>query len=182
MATLFLMCGLPGADKTTLAKRLERERPALRLSPDEWIAPLLRDAADTDERDRLRAPVESLQWEVAVRALALGVDVVLDWGFWSREERESYRARAEALGARVEVRFLDAGRDELRARLSRRNADLPPGTFAVTEAELDRWRAWFEPPSAEEIAVQPGGGSPSDGGLTPTKSICGEDGPGGRPR
>ena len=45
MATLFLICGLPGAGKTTLAKQLERERPALRLTPDEWIAPLLADAS-----------------------------------------------------------------------------------------------------------------------------------------
>ena len=151
MATLFLICGLPGAGKTTLAKRLERSRPALRLSPDEWIAPLLRDACDTAELDRLRSPVESVQWEVAARVLALGVDVVLDWGFWSREERDRYRAWAEDLGARVEVRFLHAPRDVLWARLSERNAHLPPGTFAVSEDQLDLWWGWFEPPSADEL-------------------------------
>jgi len=32
MATLFLMCGLPGSGKTPLARRIERERDALRLS------------------------------------------------------------------------------------------------------------------------------------------------------
>lgn len=37
MPTLFLMCGLPGSGKTTLAKQLERERSALRLTPDEWL-------------------------------------------------------------------------------------------------------------------------------------------------
>jgi hypothetical protein len=35
MATLHLMCGLPGSGKTTLAERIERESNALRLSP-EW--------------------------------------------------------------------------------------------------------------------------------------------------
>jgi predicted kinase len=35
MATLFLICGLPGAGKTTLAKEIELARPALRLCPDE---------------------------------------------------------------------------------------------------------------------------------------------------
>jgi predicted kinase len=30
MSTLHLLCGLPGSGKTTLARRLERERPALR--------------------------------------------------------------------------------------------------------------------------------------------------------
>jgi predicted kinase len=31
MATLFPMCGLPGSGETTLARRIERDRDALRL-------------------------------------------------------------------------------------------------------------------------------------------------------
>jgi predicted kinase len=154
MATLFLICGLPGAGKTTLAKQLELSQPALRFSPDEWIASFLADATDTAELDRLRSPVEAVQWQVAKRALALGIDVVLEWGFWSRDERARYRSEAEALGARVELRYLEVGRDELWARLSRRNADLPPGTFVVTQDQLDLWWGWFQPPTADELAVQ----------------------------
>jgi predicted kinase len=147
-----MLCGLPGAGKTTLARLLERERPAVRLAPDEWIAALLAVPTDIAERDRLRGPVEALQWDMAARLLALGVDVVLEWGFWSRQERASYRARAEALGARVELHYLEVGHDELWARLSRRNAQLPPGTFAVSAEELDRWIGWFEPPTPDELA------------------------------
>ena len=29
---------------------------------------------------------------------------------------------------------------------------LPPGTFVVTHEQLDLWSAWFEPPSADELA------------------------------
>ena len=36
VATLHLMVGLPCSGKTTLAKQLEQERSALRLTPDEW--------------------------------------------------------------------------------------------------------------------------------------------------
>jgi predicted kinase len=151
MATLFLICGLPGAGKTTLAKQLEQEKQALRLCPDEWIAPLLKDASDHAELDRLRSPVETLQWEVAKRVLSLGVNVILENGFWSREERSSYRLQAEALGAKVELRFLEVSRDELWARLSKRNATLPPGTFIVTQEQLDLWWSWFEPPTKEEL-------------------------------
>jgi predicted kinase len=148
--TLFLICGLPGAGKTALAKQIELSRPALRLSPDEWIARLLSDFTDTAERDRLRALVESLQWDVAKRTLALGVNVILEWGFWSRAERVRYRGEAEAMGARVELRYLAVERDELWARLLKRNENLPPGTFPVSEDELDRWWSEFEPPSADE--------------------------------
>lgn len=151
MATLFLICGLPGAGKTTLAKRLEQEHHALRLCPDEWIAPILKDASDQEELDRLRSPVENLQWEVAKRVLSLGVNVILENGFWGREEREQYRLQAEALGAKVELRFLEVSFDKLWARLSKRNAELPLGTFVVMKEQLEVWWRWFEPPTKEEL-------------------------------
>lgn len=151
MATLILICGLPGSGKTTLAKQLEFSRSALRLCPDEWIASILADITDTNELDRLRTPVETLQWEIAKRALVLGVNVILENGFWSREERMRYRVQAEALGACVELIYLYVDRDELWARLSKRNENLQPGIFFVREGQLDLWLSWFEPPTADEI-------------------------------
>ena len=152
MATLFLMCGLPGSGKTTLAKRIEREREALRLTPDEWIARLYGQRLTPPALDWCRDPVETLQWEVAERALRLGVNVVLDFGFWSRAERAEFRARAAALGADSEVHFLDVPRAELAARLAERaGAAPPPDTFHVTEPQLDAWWKVFEPPTADEL-------------------------------
>jgi predicted kinase len=151
MATLFLICGLPGSGKTTLARQLEAAHQALRLCPDEWIAEILADPGDQAELDRLRSPIESIQWELAKRALGLGVNVVLEFGFWSRQERTDFRQQAEALGAKVELCYLDVSRDELWARLSRRNAELPPGTFTVTETQLDLWSGWFEKPTVDEF-------------------------------
>ena len=150
MATLFLICGLPGAGKTTLAKQLEDTHAALRLCPDEWIAAILADPHDMAELDRLRTPVETVQWEMAKRLLMLGVNVILENGFWSRAERASYRAQAEALGARVELHYLEVSQDELWTRLAKRNTNLPPGTFAVTKEELALWWSWFEPPTKDE--------------------------------
>ena len=151
MATLFLMCGLPGSGKTTLARRLERERHALRLTPDEWIVKLFGTGLTLPTLDWCRDPVEAVQWGVAERALSLGINVILDFGFWSRSERDGFRSRAAALGAGVEVHFLDVPRPVLSARLAARNADLPPYTFRVTDAQLDTWWSLFEPPTPDEL-------------------------------
>ncbi len=148
MATVFLPRGLPGAGKTTLARMLESERPALRLTPDEWMARVVGDGYD----DVKRAAVEALLWEVGARALALGVDVVLDFGVWARSERDSYRAKAVALGANTRICFLDVPREELLRRLALRNANLPADTFTVTTDQLDLYFTWFEPPTSEELA------------------------------
>jgi predicted kinase len=151
MPTLILICGLPGSGKTTLAKELEISYPALRLCPDEWIAAIMADPTDTVEMDRLRSIVEGLQWQLAKRLLTLGQSVILENGFWAREEREHYRIEAQTLGATVELRYQDVSTNELWARLEKRNANLPPGTFPITKAQLDLWTTWFEPPTQEEL-------------------------------
>ena len=60
---------------------------------------------------------------------------------------------ARAAGARVVLCFLGAPFEELWNRLSRRNAELPAGTFHVARADLLRWSKLFEPPTAEEMAL-----------------------------
>lgn len=149
--TLYLMVGLPGSGKTTRARAIEEAEGALRLTPDDWLLALYGADLDRPRRDAVRDPIEALQWTVARRALALGCNVVLDWGFWSRTEREEYRARAAAMGARARLVFLDAPLDELWSRIAVR-AQSARGTLAITRAELDRWAALFEPPGADEFA------------------------------
>jgi predicted kinase len=165
VATLFITCGVPGSGKTTLAKRLEAERRAVRLTADEWLHALYPNESDDalnadlplDERlhwvKAHRPLVEQLQWALALRTLALGVNVVLDWGLWTREERDRYRTEAQERGARVVLCVLDPSRDELVRRLEERNAALPAGTFRIDEALLDYGLRDFERPTSAELAL-----------------------------
>ncbi|WP_165439929.1 AAA family ATPase [Micromonospora kangleipakensis] len=151
MATLFLTCGIQGAGKTTLARRLERRYGALRLTADEWLHDLGYPATGA-ALDAYRDGVERVQWRTALRVLELGCDVVLDWGLWAREERDRYRRAARAVGARVVLCVLDPPEEEIRRRLARRNADAPAGTFAISDAELARAQRYFQRPTPEELA------------------------------
>lgn len=151
-STLHLICGLPGSGKTTLAKQLEHSANAVRFCPDEWIATLMANPYDRLEQRRIRPIIQNLQWQTAKRLLALGQNVILDYGFWSRQERDKYRSEAQALGVCVELHFLNLDRAELIERLAQRNANLSPGTFPVTPQELNLYASWFEPPTAPELA------------------------------
>jgi len=47
---LFIVCGLPGSGKTTLAKKFERTLGAIRMCPDEWMQQLAIDLWDETRR------------------------------------------------------------------------------------------------------------------------------------
>ena len=144
-ARLVMVCGLPGSGKTTLAKALERELPAVRMSADDWMVGLGVNLHD----EAMRARIESLQWELAKRLLALGGTVIVEWGSWGRWERDLQRTEARALGAAVELHYLSAPLEELFQRIERRGMEDPP----IRWEAVQEWGVIFEAPTAEEMAL-----------------------------
>lgn len=151
MATLHLMVGLPCAGKTTLARKLEHEQSAIRLTTDEWHVRLFGQDAEEPEHDARHSLIEAMLWNIASRALELGTNVILDFGFWAREEREDYRSRAKQLGASSEVHFLDVSADELMRRLAARNSETSQTGFYIPEAMMKPWIAFFQRPTPDEL-------------------------------
>jgi predicted kinase len=147
--TLILLCGLPGSGKTTAARRLAGELPAVRLCADDWMAGLGVDLFEVEVRLRL----ERQFWELARNLLRLGQSVILESGFWLRPDRDEKRLGARALGAAVELHYLDVPLDELARRLERRNAEAPPATARITREMLVLHAPLFQPPDAEELAL-----------------------------
>ena len=148
-ARLVLICGLPGSGKTTTARRLAAETGGVRLCPDEWMTALAIDLFD----EETRAKVEALQWQLALELLALRQTVIIEWGVWSRSERDVVRERARSLGARVELVYLDVPTDVLWKRLEARNIEQPTGTAVITRENLLSWVDLFEAPDAEEQSL-----------------------------
>lgn len=148
-ARLILICGLPGSGKTTLARWLAPTIPAVRFSPDEWKHDLGIDYYDEERRVRL----EERLWRLAQELLGLGQSVILENGFWAREERDELRLAARALGVGVEPRYLEAPVDELWRRLEIRNREARPGTAPIKRDDLERWAQRFEAPDDAELAL-----------------------------
>ena len=146
---LVLICGLPASGKTTLARQLAAEIPAIRLDKDQWITQLGLDVWD----DELRVRVERQLWALAEELLVHGQSVILEWGHWARAERDAKRLGARALGVGVELHHLDAPLEELIERAQRRQASGEWTASPMTRDHFEQWATIFQPPNEEEVLL-----------------------------
>ena len=142
-ARLIIICGLPGSGKTTLAKCLEENLDAVRLSPDEWMDALSINLYDEESRER----IEALQWKLGQKLLKLGLVVIIEWGTWGKSERDTLREGARKLGAAVELHYLSASPEILFERIQRRDMENPP----IKREDVLRWAEIIQVPTEEEM-------------------------------
>jgi predicted kinase len=140
------MCGPAGSGKSTVARQYERQGMT-RLSFDQeaWsrgvtVMPLP-PAVHRDIEDGLRARLLDL-----VRA---GVDVVLDFSFWSRRTRDEYRELLRPLGVVPETVYLATDRATVLRRIGARAAR-DGDDFAISAELAAAYFDHFEVPTTAE--------------------------------
>jgi predicted kinase len=147
LPSLLLTVGLPGCGKTTAARQFEAERAALRLTKDEWMKALYGAENPSSASD----VVEGRLIAIALRAVTLGINVVLDFGLWSRDERSALRHAGREAGASVVIWYAPISLQEQRRRHDTRLRTDPQETWPILDGDLVHWANLFNEPTPGEL-------------------------------
>ena len=156
MARLLLVCGPTGAGKTTYSLNLASEIGAVRFSIDPWMQTLFAKDMTSLDFDWMMERVNRCHdqiWQVCEQILGLNGNVILDLGFSTRAQRETFFEKARELGLDAELHFLDAPRELRKKRIAQRNQEKDPSVYAfeVTDMMFNFMEPRFDVPSEKEL-------------------------------
>ena len=92
----------------------------------------------------------SLATDMALKCLQAGIDVIIDEGFWVKEQRDEIRERVTRVGAIPILYYLNVPREVMKARTLRRTAKPPVDAFTIDEESFDHYWKFFQPPDKDE--------------------------------
>ena len=152
MSKVIMTCGLICCGKSTYARKIRAQSNAVILSIDDITLTMFPDGAgNMHEIYVMRA--EKYLLELSLQILQAGVNVILDWGLWTKEIRDRIRSFYAANNAiQTELHYLRITPEEWSKRISKRNA-AGESAYYVDEGLLEKAKSLFEEPSEDEVDV-----------------------------
>ena len=156
MAKIIAICGKICCGKTYYANRIKERESAVILSCDE----LTKDLFDNDlgsRHDEMAARIWGYFMKKAAELVRVGCSVILDWGFWSAENRRSLNAFCRSNGIPCEWHYIDIDDATWQTYINDRNSRVLRGEggsdYYLDEGLMKKLLSMWEPPARDEIDV-----------------------------
>lgn len=147
---VYLICGFIGAGKSTFAKKLEKETGAVKITKDEWSIRLIGNDPTIDGYAQWDTKIIELSRDIAFYLAEKGIDVIIDEGFWAKEERDALKRRIDAIGAKAVMYYVDTPIETIRERVVGRNSNLTKDSFKISREMLDNYLKYWQAPTEDE--------------------------------
>lgn len=155
MAKVILICGKICSGKTNYSKKLVNDYNAVILSCDEIENELFHHELG-ENHDEVIKDIKRYLHRKASEIVLSGSNVLLDWGFWSREEREQVSEYYKKQSIFYEWHYIDISIDEWHQNINSRNEAVLVGEttdYFVDGGLIEKLSSLFETPKKEEIDV-----------------------------
>ena len=155
MPKVILICGRICCGKTTYSKKLCSESNTVLLSVDEIMLSLF-DKCCGDMHMEYERRIKNYLFDKSLELIAKGMDVVLDWGFWTKEEREAVKDFYISHGINCELHYLEVSDEIWKVRLDNRNSAVlknEVSAYFVDHNLAYKFASMFEMPTEDEIDV-----------------------------
>ena len=155
MAKVFLICGKICCGKTTYAQKLCNENNAVLLSIDEITLALFGQHCG-DMHDEYVERTEKYLLNKSLELIQKDINVVLDWGFWTKAERESAKGFYKSRNIECELHYVNISDEVWKSRLYKRNNEVlanETSAYYVDDNLAAKFASIFEMPSEVEVDV-----------------------------
>ena len=156
MGKVYLICGKICSGKTYYAKALKDKYNAVILSTDEATYDLINNEQG-EFYNVFAQRVNNYLKKKAAEICKAGANVILDWGFWTKENRIDISEYLKSCDVSYEWHYIDADDDTWNRNIEERNKRIEEGNggsdFYVDEGLLNKLLSMFEVPDKSEIDV-----------------------------
>lgn len=155
MAKVILICGKICSGKSTYAEQLRVEHNEVLLSIDEIMLALFGFYVG-DKHDEYVEKLEKYLFDKSVQIIESGINVILDWGFWTKDERNYAKEFYSSRKIKHEFHYIDVSDKTWKTRLDKRNSAIAAGemlAYPVDGNLAAKFGAIFEMPNKDEIDV-----------------------------
>lgn len=153
MAKVTILCGRIASGKTTIAKQICEAEKGIILSIDDVMLKLYDGCLGQEKHAETMQKISEYFYTLVPSLLACDVNVVFDYGYWSRKERDVIRSHFKQANIPYEMCFICV-EDEIRnKRLSMRNDGLraqEKRVYIIEDELLETLDARFEEPQEDE--------------------------------
>ena len=156
MAKIIAICGKICSGKTYYANQIKQKENAIVLSCDELTKELF-DNNLGDKHDKMAMKIQNYMMKKSVELVNVGCNVILDWGFWAKEDREKATLYYEEKDIKIEWHYIDVDLETWNKNIEERNKKVLTGQggadFYFDEGLKEKLLTKWEEPEKNEIDV-----------------------------
>ncbi len=155
MAKVILICGKICCGKSTYAEKLRKRYNAAVLSVDEIMLSIFGQYIG-EKHDEYCENLQNYLFGKSLKLIEAGINVILDWGFWQRDEREYAKSFYKEHNTECEFHYIDVSDNEWQKRIKKRNettCHCEKNDYYIDENLAKKFGSLFEIPSENEIDI-----------------------------